>query len=120
MTDSEIIACSIVAASRCTDFVYAVESETDQFRILTVSELLGIMCERLEELKQSEELNEADKADRWDGYWIEEPGKIPHCPKCGHWSEDADVGGFFSIDDPRNNCEINYCANCGAHLMFRH
>lgn len=37
--------------------------------------------------------------------WIEEKGKIPKCPRCGIYSDDADQG------------YDNYCPNCG--LTFR-
>lgn len=36
--------------------------------------------------------------------WIEEPEHIPHCSRCGLYSDDADYG------------RANYCPGCGARM----
>ena len=36
--------------------------------------------------------------------WIEELGNIPHCSRCGLYSDDADYG------------RANYCPGCGARM----
>ena len=37
--------------------------------------------------------------------WIEEPEHIPHCSRCGLYSDDADYG------------RANYCPGCGARMV---
>lgn len=38
------------------------------------------------------------------GWWIHEPGHIPHCSECGRYSDDADTG------------EAICCPFCGARM----
>ena len=55
----------------------------------------------------ADEINGAPSVDAVEvvhARWIEEPEHIPHCSRCGLYSDDADYG------------RANYCPGCGAFM----